>query len=189
VPEPRVIVLLLDQQQLVIGPFLPSCLCLNDSTPPSLFDPLNGPIIFVYLCKRCRIGQTAAGHRPDNIHTTNDDGSYQTGNDVPSTRFLDNGDGTVTDNMTGLMWVKNANAIGTLHSGFDADGRVTWQNALTFVSEVNNGTYDCGITSVYTDWRLPTVCELKILTNYSQSAPYTWLKNHGFTAVFFLLIN
>ena len=98
------------------------------------------------------------------VHTTNDDGSYQTGNDVPSTRFLDNGDGTVTDNMTGLMWVKSP----------DSTTR-TWANALTYCEGLDSASH--------TDWRLPTVSELETLTNYSQSAPATWLNGQGFTNV------
>ena len=30
----------------------------------------------------------------------------------PSPRFTDNNDGTVTDNLTGLVWLKNANLFG-----------------------------------------------------------------------------
>jgi len=117
------------------------------------------------------------------VHTANDDGTYQTGTSVPSTRFSDNGDGTVTDNMTGLMWVKNANAIGTLHKAFDADGAVVWSDALSFVAAVNSGTYNCGVTSSYTDWHLPTVHELETLVNYAQNEPYKWLNAQGFTNV------
>jgi len=98
------------------------------------------------------------------VHTTNDDGSYQTGNDVPSTRFLDNGDGTVTDNMTGLMWVKSP----------DSTTR-TWANALTYCEGLDSASH--------TDWRLPTVSELETLTNYSQNAPATWLNGQGFSNV------
>ncbi len=43
---------------------------------------------------------------------TGDDGDYQAGVPVPNPRFTDNGDGTVTDNLTGLTWLKNASCLG-----------------------------------------------------------------------------
>ena len=39
-----------------------------------------------------------------------DDGEYQMGVSVDS-RFTDNGDGTVTDNLTGLIWLKDAGCL------------------------------------------------------------------------------
>jgi hypothetical protein len=92
-------------------------------------------------------------------YSAGDDGAYRKGTDLPSIRFCDNGDGTVTDNMTGLMWVKNANAMGTIdtHKLFDSislvpdwitilcasyagDGAVTWEKAQTFIAGLNSGT-------------------------------------------------
>jgi hypothetical protein len=123
------------------------------------------------------------------VYNTGDDGSYKKGTDLPSIRFCDNGDGTVTDNMTGLMWVKNANAMGTIatHKLFDSislspdwvtvfctsyagDGAVTWGKAKTFIAGLNSGTYPCGVTKTprYTDWRMPTVNEVETLINYSE---------------------
>jgi hypothetical protein len=94
----------------------------------------------------------------------------------PSPRFTDNGDGTVTDKMTGLMWIKNANAIKTLHPEFDTqydfsghgDGKVTWATAIEFIGKINDGTYNCGATTTYTDWRMPNVREMRSLLLYSQ---------------------
>ena len=37
-----------------------------------------------------------------------DDGSIQAGVGWQGARFKDNGDGTVTDNLTGLIWLGNA---------------------------------------------------------------------------------
>jgi hypothetical protein len=55
-------------------------------------------------------------------------------------RYVDNGDGTVTDTATGLMWMKNANPVG---------GRIAWADALTYCDNL--------VTNGYSDWRLPTV--------------------------------
>ena len=88
-------------------------------------------------------------------------------------KFTDHLDGTVTDNLTGLMWLKEANHIATNHPKFDTDGilgdgRVTWQHALNFVAKMNTGTYgNCG----HTDWRLPNCKELRSLIDRSQSNP------------------
>lgn len=64
-------------------------------------------------------------------------------------RFKDNGDSTVTDNKTGLMWLKDANYF----------LRMTWHQALEAVADLN------------LDWRLPNVNELHSLIDYSQFNP------------------
>ena len=43
---------------------------------------------------------------------TRDDGDLQKGVAWPTPRFTDNNNGTVTDKLTGLIWMKNANAFG-----------------------------------------------------------------------------
>ncbi len=83
-------------------------------------------------------------------------------------RFTDNSDGTVNDNLTGLIWLKNANCIAD-NKGADleetiGDGKVTWQLGLDFVKGMNTLKYKCGDTSNHgepqTDWRLPNFNEL-----------------------------
>lgn len=111
-------------------------------------------------------------------YSTGDDGTTQKGYDGGywvngwdgSTRFTDNLDGTVTDNLTGIMWMKNPNCMAIKYNGFDADGAVIWQLALDFVDGINNGTYsDCQFG--YTDWRIPTIRELLSLVDYSKTNP------------------
>ena len=92
-----------------------------------------------------------------------DDGDLQKGVAWPDQRFTDNGDGTVTDNLTGLMWLKDANCIASHYPSFDnwgsADGGVRWQQALDFVAGINDGTYSaCG--AAHQDWRLPNKKEM-----------------------------
>jgi len=85
-------------------------------------------------------------------------------------RFTDNGDGTVTDNLTGLVWLKDANCIQTEYPAFDADGAVTWQTALDFVSAINAGTFPaCGASQ--TGWRLPNTNELRSIVETTTSDP------------------
>ncbi len=133
-------------------------------------------------------------------YSAGDDGAYKKGTDLPSIRFCDNGDGTITDNMTGLMWIKNANAIQALYPAFDnfvdpdlyfivgcpsysGDGAVSWAKAQTFIAGLNSGTYPCGVTKTprYTDWRMPTVNELETLINYSEQCGS--LNSQGFSDV------
>ena len=98
----------------------------------------------------------------------------------PSPRFTNNGNGTATDNLTGLIWLTNANCIHTLNTSFDidgvaGDGMVTWQHALNFVAGINAGTYNCDDTSnggaQQTDWRLPNVRELYSLLDLGKFNP------------------
>jgi len=60
-------------------------------------------------------------------------------------RFTDNGDGTVTDNTTDLIWLKNADCFGPL----------TWDEAMTTTANLADG--QCGLRdgSVAGDWHLP----------------------------------
>ena len=45
-------------------------------------------------------------------YAAGDDGDLEKGVTWPSPRFTDNTNGTVTDNLTGLIWLKNANCFG-----------------------------------------------------------------------------
>jgi hypothetical protein len=98
---------------------------------------------------------------------TGQDGEIQAGVPWPDPRFTDNGDDTVTDNLTGLMWTKNANLPA---------GTRTWQDALGYIAGMNAGTYP---NFGYTDWRLPNVNELESLINANESNNATWLNTQG----------
>lgn len=94
-----------------------------------------------------------------------DDGALQMGVAMPAVRFTDNVNGTVTDNLTGLVWLKNANCFG--RSSWEW-GWHTWDVALFFVSGLGSG--QCGLTdgSVAGDWRLPNRAELESLLDLSR---------------------
>ena len=82
---------------------------------------------------------------------------------VPPSRFVDNLDGTVTDNQTGLMWEKKSDD-GTTN---DKDMTYTWSNAATMhVAALNGGPF-----AGYSDWRLPTVSELQSIVDYGTAGP------------------
>ena len=78
-----------------------------------------------------------------------------------ATRFTDNGNGTVTDSVTGLIWLKNANCL-----GFQP-----WTNALSSANGLASG--NCGLTDGSTagQWRLPNRNELQSLIDYTASSP------------------
>ncbi len=92
-----------------------------------------------------------------NSYGTRDDGDLEIGVAWPSPRFTDHDDGTVTDNLTGLMWTKNANLAGSK----------MWNEAISFCNGMNASTGTYG----YTDWRLPNVRELQSLIDYGRYDP------------------
>lgn len=105
---------------------------------------------------------------------TGQDGDLLKGFSWPTPRFTDNSllnstDKTVTDNLTGLIWSKDANLPATLMS---------WQSALDYIKALNNNNY-----LGHNDWRLPNENELISLTNKTQSDIITWLSAQGFTNV------
>jgi len=115
---------------------------------------------------------------------TGQDGEIRAGLPWPTTRFSTNGDGTITDSMTGLTWLTDANCITTNYPSFDADGtssdgKVTWQHALKFVDGMNAGTYPL-CAQGHLDWRVPNVNELESLTNADVPQSALWLISKGF---------
>jgi hypothetical protein len=100
-------------------------------------------------------------------YAAGDDGALQKGEAWPEPRFVDNGDGTVTDRLTGLMWLKHSTCSAAIGLGTYYYGELTWQQALDFVAGINNGTYNiaacAGYTAAHTDWRLPNANQIRSL--------------------------
>jgi len=95
---------------------------------------------------------------------TGQDSDIQAGVAWPEQRFMDYGDGTVIDSLTGLMWTKDANAPGS--AGCNPEDTKTWQEALDYVACLNSNNY-----LGYTEWRLPNRKELHSLTDFTQYNP------------------
>ena len=81
---------------------------------------------------------------------------------APAQSFTDNGDGTITDNNTGLMWAQdtvdfNGDDI------IDTNDKMSWQDALAWCESLTLAGYD--------DWRLPTVKELMSLVDHGTNQP------------------
>ena len=88
-----------------------------------------------------------------------DDGDYEKGVSWPNPRFTE-GTGTssncVMDNLTGLMWLKNPDALTR-----------TWSNAATYCEGLDGSNGRGG----YADWRLPNWNELRSLIDASRLLP------------------
>jgi hypothetical protein len=97
---------------------------------------------------------------------------------IPDPRFMDNQDGTVTDNLTGLIWLKNTKCLGMMD----------WEGARLAAKSLKDG--DCGPDpalilsdgSSAGDWRLPTMSELCTLIDFSRRDP-ALPSGHMFSAV------
>ena len=96
-----------------------------------------------------------------------EDGATQRGVNWPTVRFTNNGDGTITDNMTGLMWSRNAK-INNIENTFD---------------DSINGTNTLSLGG-YTNWRLPNVLEISSLLSYNMSL-YDYLSSFSTPSAYF----
>jgi len=109
-----------------------------------------------------------------NCPGTGQDGNLQKGVTWPSTRFTNNNDGTVTDNLTGLIWLKAAN-----YNSATTTGTAIWTDAITFCNTLKSG--QCGLTDGSTEgqWRLPNRFELESLLDlaYGGDFPNVALSN------------
>ena len=95
-----------------------------------------------------------------NSYVTGDDGYWHKGVAWPTPRFTDNQNGTVTDNLTGLIWMKNANYFGPKK----------WQDAVSAANGLASGPGELDLKdgSKPGDWRLPNIRELQSLVDYDR---------------------
>ena len=105
------------------------------------------------------------------------DGDLHTG---AGRSFTDNGDGTITDDTTGLMWEKKSDD-GSIH---DKDDTYSWgapspptppytmdgTMVTTFLAALNGGGGFAG----HTDWRIPNANELESIRNLENVGPATY---------------
>jgi len=79
---------------------------------------------------------------------------YVRGDSYGVNDFTDNGDGTVTDSASGLMWQQ-----------VDGGGATVWEDALDYAENLD--------LAGYSDWRLPNAKELQYIVDYSKSPDAT----------------
>ncbi len=94
-----------------------------------------------------------------------DDGDLQLGVPLPANRFTDHGNGSATDELTGLMWVTDGNLIVSRNPAFDqdrtaGDGDINWKTALDYIQLLNDENY-----LGYNDWRMPNLVEIRSLAD------------------------
>jgi len=121
------------------------CDQLETLTPPAYC--LGGPNILP------KTGQTIS-------HEDHDDGYYERGW-TDTERFTDNEDGTVTDNATGLMWIKDWGlGVGHIMTGG------TYHQAMAFAVGLDFAGHQ--------DWTLPNLMELNSIWDRGASAPMVY---------------
>lgn len=101
----------------------------------------------------------------------NDDGNLRPGVAWPSPRFSDGNNGTVTDNLTGLVWLKDANCKETVGGIAKNSGALNWFDALTWSNKLASGFCTLSDGSKAGDWRLPNIVELESLLDLSKKNP------------------
>jgi hypothetical protein len=147
---------------------------LNDgtaATPGAFREPESGPgtgtmhtLDEIYELIGIRALVTKTGDTYNDPGVTGEDGEMQKGGDWPNPRFTDNGNGTVTDHLTGLIWLKDAGCLGQW-GWYDGFAQISAFNAGGIVScaDYTAGSFD--------DWRMPNVRELESLVDYGRWAP------------------
>ena len=98
---------------------------------------------------------------------TGQDGEFKSGLYCHKNRFTENAH-FITDNATGLTWLKNANIF---------KDTVDWKTAFDLLSKMDKES-----TSGYNDWRLPNIVELESLIDSGRHSPALPV-DHRFTDV------
>lgn len=105
----------------------------------------------VYSIPPLKTGQTTS-------YTSGDDGNLQPG--IPR-NYTDNGDGTITDHATGLLWQKCSRGQNNDSTCSGTATSTNWSDAVNYCN---------GLTLAGKIWRLPTKQELETLPNYGFSS-------------------
>lgn len=87
-------------------------------------------------------------------------------------RWCDQGDGTVKDMTTGLVWLQDASCMGP----------ISWPSVLKHITVLRHGEFSLQDGSGWGDWRLPTIHELVALSHGEEAV--TSQNMRSFTGVF-----
>jgi len=105
-------------------------------------------------------------------YRTGDDGDLEKGYPKAPPRFKDNGDGTITDMATGLMWVADPSQLGGVFGTPGSPSTMIWNTAIDACNALDYAGHK--------DWRLPNILEYQSITNRGKDWPYiytTYFKN------------
>ena len=126
---------------------------------------LIAPLLFMGACQTYVFGGKALVEKSGQITsysaTGGEDGDLQYGVAWPHPRFTDKGNGTVTDNLTKLIWLKDASSFSLR----------TWEQALSDANTLASGSHGLTDGSKAGDWRLPNVKELQSLIDRAYYSP------------------
>jgi hypothetical protein len=86
---------------------------------------------------------------------------------TPDSQLIDNGDLTVTDRFTGLMWKQCAEGQTNDVNCSGTAVNYNWQSSLEIPETLNAGVGFAG----YTDWRLPNIKELNSIIDEACGFP------------------
>jgi outer membrane protein assembly factor BamB len=111
-------------------------------------------------------------------YVAGDDGHIQAGVAWPEPRFTDNGDGTLLDNLTGLVWLKDANCFAPAE----------WEATFVTTQDFNDNPQNHSCVDYVPDpdadpWRAPNLNELESLLNAEATVQSNWLIGQGFANV------
>ena len=107
------------------------------------------------------------GQSTSTTATFGEDHDYTSANSAATCdmSYTDNGNGTITDNCTGLMWKKCSEPDTSTTTCAGTHSTYTWENAL---ARCEGLTYPA---DSYTDWRLPNIKELHSIVNFNNYNP------------------
>jgi hypothetical protein len=120
---------------------------------------VTGANFVAYDTKTSLVSLPATGQSTS--YVAGDDGALQKGIARPSQRFTDNADGTATDSLTGLIWLKDAGCMTP----------AVWATALIEVNQLASGSCSLSDGSKTGQWRLPNLVELEGVIDVSASNP------------------
>jgi len=110
------------------------------------------------------------------FHNSGQDGEYQRGRPWPLERFVDNGDGTITDKLSSLIWLKDGSCL----------EKSSWHSAASVIADFNRNpaAFKCAsYDAAYRDWSLPLLDQLATLINGDESVTANYLNLAGFSSV------
>lgn len=86
---------------------------------------------------------------------------------TPNSQLQDNSDGTITDRKTGLIWKQCVEGLSGNTCASGSAEIFSWQQALQRAQTVNSGGGFAGAS----DWRVPTIKELRSLVEQQCADP------------------